>query len=104
MSLLQQLQRRIAELVARAPKGYETVDAEGRPVIQSELPALQWYVASLKLLQSRGREEEKRVLRSQLARSVSNPGGSRLHELVSACDAGPVEQPPVSAPRRSGHR
>ena len=83
------IENRLRALEESTPKGYETVDAEGRPVIQSELPALQWYIASLKLLQSRGREEEKRVLRSQLARSVSNPGGSRLHELVAACDAGP---------------
>jgi hypothetical protein len=93
---LHQLQRRITDLVARGPRGYGTCDADGQPVIQSELPGLEWFGAANHLLHSPDHEAEKRALRQQLDRSVGNDNcGGRLYELVAALAHGPVESDKV---------
>lgn len=86
------IETRIRILEERAPKGYGTFDAEGRPVIQSDMDGLDWYMWALELLQSRGRKAEKEKLRAQLAASVdADNAGGRLYELVASFDAGTVD-------------
>jgi hypothetical protein len=99
MSLLTQLQRRIAAIVARRPKGYEAYDGEGQPTIQSDLPPLDWVTSAMDLFRSKGRQAEKAALRARLERSEGpDNGGGRLYEIAAAMAAGPVKQPPASAP------
>jgi hypothetical protein len=89
------IENRIRALEDSTPKGYTTFDADGRVVIRSELPALEWYLSALELFTSRGRTAQKEELRSQLARSKgSDSSGGRIYEAVAACAHGPEEGRP----------
>ncbi|MGH7484008.1 MAG: hypothetical protein ACREMY_00205 [bacterium] len=91
MSLLRNLERRIAELVARAPRDYECHDQNGAPTIQSELSPPKWFTGALGLLRSAGRKQEKADLRAALGRTTGSRDGDRLWELVAAV----AEEPPA---------
>lgn len=85
--MYENVRKEIAKLADELPKGYGTFDANGKPVIKSELDGLDWYIWAHKLLQSRGREADKALLRAQLARSEGDDnGGGRIYELVMALD------------------
>ena len=91
------LENRIKRLEEETPRGYRTFDADGKPVIQSDLPGLEWFAWATELFRSR-RETAKAELRRQLERSVGpDAGGGHLYELALALAYGP-EQPPNSAP------
>jgi hypothetical protein len=86
------IESRIAELEDSIPRGYTTFDGNGKPVIQSDLPALEWYMEALALLRSRGREAAKERLRAQLAASVDvDNAGGYLYQMLAALAVGPVD-------------
>lgn len=101
MSLLSRLERRVASLLARRPKGYEAFDIDGNPTIKSDLNAIDWldYVMGL-VRDSRGRKKEKESLRDALAQTAYEDGGGKLHQLAAAMLHGPVdtEKPPLKPP------
>lgn len=63
------LEGRIAALEEGTPGGYCTYNCDDNVVIDSELPAGEWFSASLNLLRN-GSQEQKATLKSQLRRSV----------------------------------
>lgn len=77
------LRKKVQELIARGPKGYTTYDRDGAVVINSDLPALQWYLQSLDVFRY-GSPEEKSILEMQLKRSVRAEDGGHLFECVQA--------------------
>lgn len=85
------IEGRIKALEEGTPGGYRTFDENGNVVIDSRLPALEWYQAACQLLRSR-KEQAKVELRSQLARSVRAADGGRLFEVVAALAYGPMEE------------
>jgi hypothetical protein len=86
------IESRLEELENSMPRGYTTFDGNGKPVIQSDLPALEWYMEALALLRSRGREPAKERLRAQLAASVDvDNGGGYLYQMLAALAVGPVD-------------
>lgn len=84
------LEKRIRALEESTPGGYATYDGDNNIVVNSSLPALEWYRAACQLLSSR-REGAKAELRAQLARSVRAADGGHLFELVAVFDRGPGE-------------
>jgi len=86
------IESRLEELENSMPRGYTTFDGNGKPVIQSDLPALEWYMEALALLRSRGREAAKERLRAQLAASVDvDNAGGYLYQMLAALAVGPVD-------------
>jgi hypothetical protein len=81
------VESRLEKLEEITPRVYTTYDTQGRPVIQSDLPALEWMRGATALLQARGRGAAKAALRAQLARSAG-PDGDRgyLYQLVAVSD------------------
>jgi hypothetical protein len=93
--LLRQLERRVAFLQAKLPRGYVAYGADGEPTISSNLPALEWFIESVKILRS-GTAEEKSALRAALACSVGwDNGGGIIYQVVMAFD---TERFPQIAP------
>ncbi len=83
---------RLRALEDSIPRGYEAYDAEGKPTIQSDLPALEWYAKAMDLLNSKGRSAEKQELRTQLEHTVGlDNGGGRFYELLAIQIEGPIE-------------
>jgi hypothetical protein len=79
------IEARLRALEEQAPKGYKTFDADGQPVIQSEMDGLDWYMWATNLLRSKGKKKEKALLISQLVRSEGQDnGGGSLYEMVLA--------------------
>lgn len=84
------LQSRLTALEESTADGYRTYDADGQPVIQSDLPTFEWMLKAKETLRN-GTTEQKEILRDQLARSVRANDGGRLFELIRVMDHGPVE-------------
>lgn len=86
------LESRLRTLEYSTRKGYTTFDPAGRPVIESKLAAMRWFQWATALLTRPGCDEEKRLLREQLARSSGKDGdGGHLYEVIWAMYCGPVE-------------
>lgn len=87
------IETRLRKLEEGTPGAYRTFDANGKPAVESDLPAPDWFRASLALLRSRGREAEKEELRRQLRRSVGPDSyKGRLYEVIGAMAEGPVKR------------
>jgi|SRR5580658_6378432 hypothetical protein len=83
--MYENVRKEIAKLAEELPKGYGTFDADGKPVIKSELDGLDWYMWATNLLRSKGKKKEKALLISQLVRSEGQDnGGGSLYEMVLA--------------------
>jgi hypothetical protein len=83
---------RIKRLEEEIPEGYGTFDSQGRTLIHSLLPGLQWFRAACGLVAGTGPDEEKKFLRKQLAASVGRDNaGGYLYQLVHALACGSVE-------------
>lgn len=86
------VESRLEKLEESMPRGYRTFDRNGKPVIESDLPAREWLEWATALLQSRGRTAAKEELRRQLARSTGlDSARGFLYQLVSVLADGPVE-------------
>jgi len=85
------LKKRMEVLESSVPKGFTTYDANGEPVIESDLDSMEWYLSAVRLFESRGREAEKKQMRAQLKRSVSSNAGS-MHELAAVLYHGPAKR------------
>jgi hypothetical protein len=86
------LRKEIAKLGESVPGAYKTFNSDGQPVIQSDLPALEWFEWATALLRSSGRKAEKAELRAQLAASTGVDGdGGYLYQAVAVMACGPVE-------------
>ena len=86
------LEKRLRALEEGVPKGYTTYDADGQPMIQTDLSAPEWYAAALKLLRSPGREKEKADLLWRLRASVGpDNSGGQLYEMLSSFFSGGLE-------------
>jgi hypothetical protein len=91
------IETRLRALEERMPKGYTTFNANGVPVIQSDLSALEWMVWAFELLRSPGREAQKRALRALLEASTDVDGDKGyLYLAVAAMAHGPVTAPDFS--------
>jgi len=77
------LEKRIEALESATPRGFATFDADDKPVIKSDLPALDWLLWARGVLET-GRKVARVALLDQLARSARAADGSRLHELLWA--------------------
>ena len=87
------LRKQVEDLAAQMPSGYHTWDEDAHLALDSRLPGFVWFGWAMKLCRSRGRKEEKKRLRVQLARSVGPDGdGGLLYQVVAACAQGPVEK------------
>jgi hypothetical protein len=92
MSLLRQLERRVAFLQARLPRGYVAYGTDGEPTISSNLAALDWFMESVEIL-NHGTAEEKSALRAALASSVGRDnGGGIIYQVVMAFDPGQLSK------------
>jgi hypothetical protein len=90
--MYENVRKEIAKLAEELPKGYGTFDADGKPVIVSQLDGLDWFAWAMNLLQSKGHQKEKELLRAQLSRSTGDDNaGGRIYELIAALDAGPAD-------------
>jgi hypothetical protein len=88
------IEMRLQALEKSVPRGYETFNADSQPVIQSDLPALEWIAWTSALLRSRACEAEKAKLRAQLAASRGADGdGGYLYQVVAVMAYGPVAGP-----------
>lgn len=87
------LRKEIAKLGESVPGGYKTFDRDGNVVIDSQLPAREWYVGATELFRSPGRKAEKAKLLAQMENSegADNQGG-RLYEFVAAVYCGSLEK------------
>lgn len=83
------LEGRLAALEESMPDGYKTLDQNGNIVIDSPLSTLDWMLWAERTLGNGTSAERKEILRGQLARSVREPEGGHVFELIKVMDFGP---------------